>query len=115
MTTRNEINMTKKDLINAKNSSKSVKAAITAGLVLEVLGCCIAENAGTNKSGEPCDVGYIKTTDGIYGFTSSVMINSLDDFADYLTDAQNDGEKVEIRFFTGNTKDGTEYYNFEIM
>lgn len=107
------VNMSKKDLINAKSASKSVKDAI--GKELIVSGCAIAEGAGTDKQGNPCDVGYIATNEGVYGFTSNVILKGLEDFADYLTDSLNDGEEVKIRFFTGISKAGSEFYNFEIV
>lgn len=107
------VNMTKKDLFNAKSASKAVKSAI--GEVLTVSGCAVVENGGTDKQGKTCDVGYIATDNGVFGFTSNVMLGGMESFADYLTDALTDGEVVKIKFFTGVSRNGSEYYNFEII
>lgn len=107
------VNMSKKDLINAKSASKSVKDAI--GIDLIVSGCAIAEGAGTDKQGNPCDVGYVATDKGVFGFTSNVILKGMDDFAEFLTESLNEGEQVTIRFFTGKSKSGSEFYNFEVI
>lgn len=115
METRININMSKKDLFNAQNASKDVKEAIKAGQVLEVTGCAVVVGGGTDKQGNPCDVGYIATTDGVYGFISNIMINALESFADILTEEIEANRTVQIRFFAGQSKGGSEYYNFEIL
>lgn len=107
------VNMTKKDLFNAKSASKSVKPVL--GTVFSVSGCAVVENGGTDKQGKPCDVGYIATNDGVFGFTSNVMLSGMSDFADYLTDCFNNGEEVKIKFFSGTSKNGSEFFNFEII
>lgn len=105
-------NMNKKDLINAKNASKSVSEAIDAGLVFEITGVAVVENGATNRNGQPCDVGYIATAnDGIFGFVSEILIRTLDDISDLL----DDDEKVTARFISGTSKNGTEYYSIEII
>lgn len=107
------VNMTKKDIFNARSASKLVKDVI--GEVLTVSGCTVRENEGINKLGEACDVGYICTDRGVFGFTSAVMLKSMRDFAEYLEECLNDGEEVQIRFFTGKSNSGSEFYNFEIV
>ena len=107
------VNMSKKDIFNARSASKSVKSVL--GMPLIVSGCCVREGEGLDKQGNACDVGYIATNDGVYGFTSSVMLKGMSDFADYLNDALNEGEEVQIRFFAGKTNSGSEFYNFEII
>lgn len=118
MKTRVCKNMSKKDLVNAKNASKSVPSAIDAGLVFEITGVAIVENGATGRNGQPCDVGYIATkTDGVFGFISDILISALDDIADIMTD--NEGEEnpepITARFIAGTSKNGTEYYSIELL
>lgn len=108
-------NMSRKDLFNAERASKDVKTAIDSGEVFTVTGCAIVADGGTSKAGEVVDVGYIATTAGVFGFTSSVMIKAIYDLVDYLIETAKDGEPCEIRFFAGMSKGGSEYYNFEIV
>lgn len=107
------VNMTKKDLFNAKSASKNVKSAL--GNTYSVSGCAVVENGGTDKQGKTCDVGYIATNDGVFGFTSNVMLKGMPDFADYVTECFNNGEEVKIKFFSGTSKNGSEFFNFEII
>lgn len=109
------VNMTKKDLINAKHSSISIDEAIDHGEPITVTGCAVLENNGTDKQGNPCDVGYIATDIGVVGFTSNVCLKGMDDFADYLTDCINDNTPVQIEFFAGQSKNGSEFKNFKIL
>ena len=109
------VGMTKVDLFNARNASRDVKEAINAGEVLTVTGCAIIENGGTDKQGNPCDIGYIATTAGVFGFISNIMIGALDFFADILTDNISDGKETHIVFHAATSKGGSEYYNFEIV
>lgn len=109
------VNMTKKDLFNAKNGSISIDDAIDHGEALTVTGCAVLENSGTDKQGNPCDVGYIATNIGVVGFTSNVCLKGMEEFADYLTDCINDNTPVQIEFFAGQSKNGSEYKNFKIV
>ena len=109
------VNMTKKDLFNAKNCSISINDAIDHGEALNVFGCAVLENSGTDKQGNPCDVGYIATNIGVVGFTSDVCLKAMEDFADYLTDCISDNTPVQVKFFTGQSKNGSEYKNFKIV
>ena len=112
---RLNVNMSRKDLFNAERASKDVKTAIDSGEVFTVKGVAVVADGGISKSGEVTDVGYIATTEGVFGFTSSVMLKAIYDLADYLTETAADGEPCEIRFFAGVSKGGSEYYNFEIV
>lgn len=109
------VNMTKKDIINAKNSSVSIKEAIANNWELIVSGVAVVDNGGTSKSGEPCDIGYIATDKGIFGFTSNVLLNSIGDLADYLADTLNSGEVVKIKFNSRTSKSGSEFYTMTII
>lgn len=115
MNIKTNVNMTKRDLFNAQNASRDVKEAINADKTLHVIGCAIVEGAGTDKQGNPCDVGYIATTDGVYGFISNIMLGALESFAEILEEDIQSGQETQIKFFAGKSKSGSEYYNFEIV
>lgn len=108
-----EVNVTKKDIFNAKSGSKSVKDYI--GVALTATGCFLAENEGIRKgTNEPCDIGYIVTNEGVIGFSSETCIKTLEDFAEYLDEANSKKEKVEIMFTEHNGKNG-KYFTFSIV
>ena len=109
------VNMTKKDILNAKNCSMPVSAAVENDWTLTVSGCAIVENGGTDKQGNPCPVGYIATDRGVFGFISSILIQGLHEFAEYLQECLDSGEAVEIKFISGKNKSGNEYFNFQIL
>ena len=75
--------LTKKDLFNAKNSSKQLED----GLMLKVL--AVSTMQDIDKDGDTIEVGVLKTEDGIYSTISSTVINSLDMLSDIIAD---DGE-----------------------
>lgn len=103
--------MTKKDLFNAQSASRTIPEAIDEGLVFEITGVAVIENGATSKNGQPCDVGYIATkNDGVFGFTSNVILNKLDMLSEMIGE-----EPIEGRFKAGNTKDGTQYYTIELV
>ena len=112
METRVNKNMTKKQLFNAESASRSITEAIDEGLVFEIVGVAVILNGGKSKNGTPCDVGYIATAnDGVFGFTSNVILNHIETLADILDDP----EPVNARFIAGTTKDGTEFYSIELI
>lgn len=102
------VNMTAKDIFNAKSASLSIKDEI-ASKPFTVTGCALVKNGGINRDGEPCDIGYIAGEFGVFGFSSNVCIKALPDFADYLSDCLNDGIEVKVHFRTGSSKNGTFY------
>lgn len=108
-----EVNVTKKDIFNAKSGSKSVKDYI--GVALTATGCFLAENEGVRKgTNEPCDIGYIVTNEGVLGFSSETCIKALEDFSEYLKEAISKKEKVEIMFSEHDGKNG-KYYTFSLV
>lgn len=110
---KNDVNVTKKDIFNAKSGSKSVKEVL--GTELTVTGCFVLENEGIRKgTNDPCDIGYICTNAGVIGFSSETCLKAMDAFADYLADALNDGEEVKIMFKENEGKNG-EFYTIEIV
>ena len=102
-------NMTAKDLFNAKSSSKSVKDYI--GVTLSATGCAIVDTSD-KATGEVKPVGYIATSEGVFGFTSNVLIETLDDLANYMESA---GEPVDIQFHENTSNGGKKFYTMEIM
>ena len=109
------VNMTKRDLFNAKNASLSVSDAVDSGESYTVSGVALVENAGTSKSGDVCDVGYIATDAGVFGFTSKVLISALPELAEILSDALDNGEIVNVRFNSNKNSKGTDFYTVNIV
>ena len=97
--------LTKKDLFNAKNSSKQLED----GLMLKVLAVATMED--TDKDGDAIEVGVLKTEDGIYSTISATVINSLDMLSDIIAD---DGE-VDVAVRVGVSKSGRDFFMLEII
>ena len=97
--------LSKKDLFNAKNSSKQLED----GLMLKVL--AVATMQDTDKNGDIIDVGVLKTEDGIYSTISATVINSLDMLSDIIAD---DGE-VDVAVRVGTSKSGRDFFMLEII
>ena len=102
-------NMSLKDLFNAKSSSKAVKDYI--GVTLSATGCAIVDT--TDKTtGEVKPVGYIATSEGVFGFTSNVLIDILDDLAKYMESVNS---PVDIQFDENTSNGGKKFFTMEIM
>lgn len=102
-------NMTAKDLFNAKSSSKSVKNYI--GVTLSATGCAVTDI--TDKAtGEVKPVGYIATSEGVFGFTSNVLIGAMDDLAEYMESVN---VPVDIQFSENTSNGGKKFYTMEIL
>lgn len=97
--------ISKKDLFNAKNSSK----VLEDGLMLKVL--AVATMSEVDKDGKDIEVGVLKTEDGIYSTISATVINSLDMLSDIIAD---DGE-VDVAVRVGQSKSGRDFYMLEII
>lgn len=102
-------NMTAKDIFNAKSSSKSVKDYVD--VTLTATGCAV-EDAIDSKTGEVKPVGYIATSEGVFGFTSGVLMNTMSELSEYMKSA---GEPVEIQFHESKSNAGKKFYTMEIM
>lgn len=110
-----QVNVTKKDIFNAKSGSISVKDIIGEELI--ATGAFIAKDEGVRKgSGEVCDIGYIVTDKGVVGFSSDVALKSLPDFIDYIKDecANEDFAGVPISFDEHDGKAG-KFYTFSLI
>lgn len=102
-------NMTAKDIFNAKSSSKNIKDYVD--VTLTATGCAV-EDTIDNKTGEVKPVGYIATSEGVFGFTSGVLMNTMPEFSKFMESA---GGSVEIQFHEGNSNGGKKFYTMEIM
>ncbi len=105
------INMRKKDIINAQAASMK----ISLGAPVTVSGVAIVKDGGTDKQGNPCDVGYIACDEGVFGFISTVILKNLPLLADYLKDCLEDGEECKIEFISGKTAKDVEFYSFKVI
>ena len=102
-------NMTAKDIFNAKSSSKSVKDYV--GVTLTATGCAVVDTTNA-ETGEVKSVGYIATSEGVFGFTSGVLMNTMEELSEYMKSA---GEPVEIQFHENTSNAGKKFYTLEIM
>ena len=102
-------NMTAKDIFNAKSSSKSVKDYV--GVTLTATGCAVVDTTNA-ETGEVNPVGYIATNEGVFGFTSGVLMNTMPELSEYMESA---GEPVEIQFHENTSNSGKKFYTLEIM
>lgn len=105
------VNMTKKDIINAQTASMKICLATP----VTVSGVAVVKDGGTDKQGNPCDVGYIACEDGVFGFISTVILKNLPLLADYLKDCLEDGEECKIEFIAGKTAKDVEFYSFKVI
>lgn len=102
-------NMTAKDIFNAKSSSKNVKDYVD--VTLTATGCAVVDTINA-ETGEVKSVGYIATNEGVFGFTSGVLMNAMDDLSEYMEAV---GEPVEIQFHENKSNAGKKFYTLEIM
>lgn len=102
-------NMTAKDIFNAKSSSKSIKDYVD--VTLTATGCAV-EDTIDSKTGEVKPVGYIATSEGVFGFTSGVLMNAMPELSKFMESAD---EPVEIQFHDNESKGGKKFYTMEIM
>ena len=101
-------NMTAKDIFNAKSSSKSVKDYV--GVTLTATGCAVVDTTNA-ETGEVKSVGYIATSDGVFGFTSGVLMNTMPNLSEYMESV---GEPVEIEFHESESRSGKKFFTMEI-
>lgn len=102
-------NMTAKDLFNAKSSSKNVKDYID--VTLTATGCATVDKTNF-ETGEVTTVGYIATNDGVFGFTSNVLLGTMDDLCDFMSDTN---EPISIVFRQNTSRSGKNFYTLEIL
>ena len=101
-------NMTAKDIFNAKSSSKSVSDYVD--VTLTATGCAVVDTINT-ETGETKSVGYISTTEGVFGFTSNVLMNAMGGLSEYMESV---GEPVNIEFHENKSRSGKKFFTMEI-
>ena len=106
------VNMTKKQLFNAKSASLSIKTD-EAKEFHTVTGCAICPNEGVDRDKNPCDIGYLATDIGVFGFSSVVCLKNLEEFSELLKECLDGGEVLEARFVKGKSANG-EFYSIEV-
>lgn len=102
-------NMTAKDIFNAKSSSKNIKNYVD--VTLTATGCAVVDTTN-NETGEVKSVGYIATSEGVFGFTSGVLMSTMSELSGYM---ESNGEPVEIQFHENTSNAGKKFYTMEIM
>ena len=102
-------NMSAKDIFNAKSSSKSVKDYVD--VTITATGCAVVDTTNA-ETGEVKAVGYIATNEGVFGFTSGVLMNTMEELSEYMESV---GEPVEIQFHENTSNSGKKFYTLEIM
>ena len=102
-------NMSAKDIFNAKSSSKNVKDYVD--VTLTATGCAVVDTTNA-ETGEAKTVGYIATNEGVFGFTSNVLMSVMPELSEYMESA---GEPVEIEFHENTSGKGKVFYTLEIM
>ena len=107
------VNMSKKDIFNAKSGSISIKTA-EAGEWHTVSGCAVVENGGLDREKNPCDIGYIATDFGVFCFFLKVCLDHMEELADILSDCLNDCEEVKVRFVYGKLIN-VDFYSIQIQ
>lgn len=113
------VNMSAKDVFNANTSS--VKVAFN--LPIKLAGFAVTEGKD-KETGETKEIGYVKDTEGnIYGFISSVAIESLENLHDFVTETYGTEQNpdyypegdITIKFIKGTSKGGREFTNIVIV
>ena len=66
------VNMRKIDILNARTASIPIEVNGDPAIVT---GVCVIEGEGTDKQGNPCDVGYIATDKGVYMALSALLFS----------------------------------------
>ena len=102
-------NMSAKDIFNAKSSSKSVKDY--TDVTMTATGCAVVDTTNI-ETGEVKSVGYIATNEGVFGFTSGVLMNTMPELSEYMESV---GEPVEIQFHENTSNAGKKFYTLEII
>ncbi len=106
------INMTNKDIFNAKRASTPIEAVI--GTPIKVKGFALAESPDVN--GELKEVGYIveKDTNNVFGFVSDICKQGIHDLADLCTEDPSILDDLVVTFKKGLSKSGREFYYMHI-
>lgn len=97
--------LTKRDLFNAKNASNKIENGLTLELV------AVGSYEDTDKDGKPVTVSVLKTESGeIYTTISATISDSLDDLSDIIADEG----KVTVDVVTRKSSAGREFFQLAI-
>ena len=98
--------MTKRDLFNARNSSKKLEA----GMILTIVDC--DTYGDKDKDGNDVTVSCLKSEDGdIYCCISATVAKSIDDLADIIADEA----KVTVKVIKSTSNSGREFMQLSIQ
>ena len=101
------VNMTTKDIFNAKRASTPVEAII--GQEIEVKGFALSESIDEN--GEVKEVGYVVDKDGnVFGFVSDICRQGVAELAVLYEEDNSIMDGLKVTFKKGLSKSGREFY-----
>lgn len=114
MENRISVNMTVKDIFNAKRASQTIKAVI--GKPIKVSGFAISETVDA-ETGELKEVGYVveKDTGVVFGFISDICREAIVELNDLVTDDPAILKDLTIVFNKNKSKNGLEFYYIQIL
>lgn len=105
------VNMSVKDIFNAKRASTPVEAII--GQEITVKGFALSESIDEN--GEAKEVGYVVDNDGnVFGFVSDICRQGIADLAMLYEEDNNIMNDLKVTFKKGLSKSGREFYYMHI-
>lgn len=107
------VNMSVKDIFNAKRASTPVEAVL--GTPIAVKGFALAESVDAN--GELKEVGYIveKDTNNVFGFVSDICKQGITDLAALYEQDASILDGLTVTFKKGLSKSGREFYYMHIQ
>lgn len=108
-----KVNMTVKDVFNAKRASTPVEAVI--GTPIKVKGFALAET--TDQNGEVKEVGYVveKDTNNVFGFVSDICRQGIADLALLYDEDPSIMDDLVVTFKKSLSKSGREFYYMHIQ
>lgn len=106
------VNMTTKDIFNAKRASTPIEGVI--GTEIAVKGFALAESVDAN--GEVKEVGYVveKDTNNVFGFVSDICKQGILDLAKLYEEDKSILDGLKVTFKKGLSKSGREFYYMHI-
>lgn len=108
VTIKKEINFTAIDKLNMISVPRDIKKLDKA---ITITGAIIYETVDVN-TGEVKAVGAVKTTDDIYGFTSTTLIECTDMIIDVFTDG---ASEITVMPITEQSNAGRTFYQFKVL
>ena len=98
--------LTKRDLFNARNAGNKIEN----GLTLEVV--AVGQFEDTDRDGKPVKVSVLKTKEGgVYTTISGTIADSLNDLGDIIADEGS----VTVEVVTKKSSSGREFFQLAII